>query len=387
MDWKFATRAIRIGSEPEKTTGATIPPVYLTSTYTQSVPGEPIDGYDYARCKNPTRDAFARCIASLENAKYGIATTSGLAAVNIIMQSLPAKSNIIVVDDIYGGAYRQFTTVLNEYHNYHFCDTTNLENLKNVCEKLGKVALIWLETPTNPLLKVTDIKAAVEIAKKYGALTVVDNTFLTPYLQNPINHGVDIIMHSATKYINGHTDLLAGIIATNNEELHNKMMHVQKTVGNGLSPFDSWLALRGVKTLEVRMQKHQENAQKVAEYLRNHKKIQKVIYPGFSDFKGHEIMKKNCNGNFMGGGMISFYIDTNFNGAAKFLGNLKVIQLAESLGGIESLVCIPARMTHASVPKELREKNGITDTLIRLSVGIENVEDLILDIETALKFC
>lgn len=387
MNWKFATRAIRIGSEPEKTTGATIPPMYLTSTYTQSIPGEPIDGYDYARCKNPSRDAFARCIASLENTKYGIATSSGLAAVNIIMQSLPAKSNIIVVDDIYGGAYRQFTTVLNEYHNYHFCDTTNLENLKNLCEKLGKVALIWLETPTNPLLKVTDIKGAVEIAKKYGALTVVDNTFLTPYLQNPIEHGVDIIMHSATKYINGHTDLLAGIITTNNEEFHNKMMHVQKTVGNGLSPFDSWLALRGVKTLEVRMQRHQENAKKVAEYLSNHKKIQKVIYPGFNDFEGYDIIKKNCNSNFIGGGMISFYIDTNFQGASKFLGNLKVIQLAESLGGIESLVCIPARMTHASVPKELREKNGITDTLIRLSTGIENVEDLLLDIEISLKLC
>ncbi len=387
MEWKFSTKAIRIGSEPDKTTGSTIPPVYLTSTYTQSIPGEPIDGYDYSRCKNPSRDAFARCIASLENANYGIATSSGLAAVNIIMQTLPAKSNIIVVDDIYGGAYRQFTTVLNNYHNYHFCDTTNLENLKNLCNKLQKVDLIWLETPTNPLLKVTDISGAVQIAKQYKAITVVDNTFLTPYLQNPINLGADIIMHSATKYINGHTDLLAGIITTNNEELHNKMMHVQKTIGNGLSPFESWLALRGVKTLAVRMDKHQDNTYKVAEFLKNHPKIQQVIYPGFKDFKGYDVMKKNCNANFKGGGMISFYIDTDFNGAAKFLGSLKIIQLAESLGGIESLVCIPARMTHASVPKSLRETNGITDNLIRISIGIENIEDIIEDLSSSLDKC
>ncbi len=387
MKWKFATRAIRIGSEADTSTGATIPPVYLTSTYTQKIPGEPIDGYDYSRCKNPSRDSFARCIASLENTKHAIATTSGLAAVNIIMQSLPAKSNIIVVDDIYGGAYRQFTTVLNNYHNYHFCDTTNLDNLENLCKKLGNIAMIWLETPTNPLLKVTDLSGAVQIAKKYGAKTVVDNTFLTPYLQNPIEFGVDIVMHSATKYINGHTDLTAGIIATNDDDFHNKMLHVQKTIGNGLSPMESWLALRGVKTLEVRMERHQQNAKKIAEFLEKHPKIQSVIYPGFKNFKGYEIMKKNCNQNFTGGGMISFYIDTNFTGAAKFLGNLKVVQLAESLGGIESLVCIPARMTHASVPKELREKNGITDNLIRLSVGIENIDDLILDIEEALKFC
>lgn len=385
MEWKFATKAIRIGSEPEKTTGATIPPMHLTSTYTQSIPGEPIDGYDYARCKNPTRDAFSRCIASLENTKHAIATTSGLSAVNLIMQSLPANSNIIVVDDIYGGAYRQFTTVFNEYHNYHFCDTTSLENLENLCEKLQKVDLIWLETPTNPLLKVTDISGAVKIAKKYGALTVVDNTFLTPYLQIPVTHGVDIIMHSATKYINGHTDLTAGIVATNKTELHEKMMHIQRTIGNGLSPFDSWLALRGVKTLEVRMERHQENALKITKWLEQNKRIQKVVYPALASFKGANIMKKNCNENFKGGGMISFYLDGNFNHVAKFLGNLKVIQLAESLGGIESLVCVPARMTHASVPKALREKNGITDNLIRLSVGIENVEDLILDIENAIK--
>ncbi|MFT4967395.1 MAG: cystathionine gamma-lyase [Candidatus Deianiraeaceae bacterium] len=387
MEWKFSTKAIRIGSEPDKTTGSTIPPVYLTSTYTQSIPGEPIDGYDYSRCKNPSRDAFARCIASLENANYGIATSSGLAAVNIIMQTLPVKSNIIVVDDIYGGAYRQFTTVLNNYHNYHFCDTTNLENLEKLCNKLQKVDLIWLETPTNPLLKVTDISGAVQIAKQYKAITVVDNTFLTPYLQNPINLGADIIMHSATKYINGHTDLLAGIITTNNEELHNKMMHVQKTIGNGLSPFESWLALRGVKTLAVRMDKHQDNTYKVAEFLKNHPKIQQVIYPGFKDFKGYDTMKKNCNANFKGGGMISFYIDTDFNGAAKFLGSLKIIQLAESLGGIESLVCIPARMTHASVPKSLRETNGITDNLIRISIGIENIEDIIQDLSSSLDKC
>lgn len=387
MNWKFATRAIRIGSEIDPINGATIPPIYMTSTYTQKIPGEPFEGYDYSRCKNPNRDALARCIASLENAKYGIATTSGLGAVNIIMQSLPAKSNIIVVDDIYGGAYRQFTTILQDYHNFHFCDTTNLENLENLCKKLGNVALIWLETPTNPLLKVTDITGAVQIAKKYNAKTVVDNTFLTPYLQNPINFGVDIIMHSATKYINGHTDLTAGIIVTNDENLHNKMMHIQKTLGNGLSPMESWLALRGVKTLEVRMQKHQENAIKVAKFLENHPKIQKTIYPGLTSFNGYNVMKTNCNENFTGGGMISFYINTDFTGASKFLGNLKVIQLAESLGGIESLVCIPARMTHASVPKEIREKNGITDTLIRLSVGIENVEDLIIDIEQSLKLC
>jgi cystathionine gamma-lyase len=355
-----------------------MPPIYQTSTYVQSSPGEH-KGYEYTRSHNPTRTRLQECLAATENAKHCFVTASGLSASSLIMHMLPKGSKIFCGDDVYGGTYRLFSKVFNEIHNYQFLDTTNLKNLEDqvIAEK---PALIWLETPTNPLLKISDIKAVSAIAKKVGALVVVDNTFMSPYFQNPLDHGADIVLHSMTKFINGHSDVVGGALMFNSDEIRDKIFFYQNAIGPSQSPFDSWLVLRGLKTLAVRMKAHEQNAIKIATYLEKHPKVEKVIYPGLVSHPQHALASKQMKGF---GGMITFFIKGGISESRKFLENLHIFALAESLGGVESLVDHPAIMTHASIPKEVREGLGIHDNLIRLSVGIEDGDDLISDLENA----
>jgi cystathionine gamma-lyase len=376
----FSTKAIHEGGHPDPTTGAIMPPIYQTSTYVQSSPGKH-QGYEYSRSHNPTRTRLETCLASLENAEFCLVTASGLSASTLIMHSLPAQSKILCGDDVYGGTYRLFTKVFPDIHQYEFVDTTNLKELeKNL--KLHKPKLLWLESPTNPMLKITDIKAACLLAKKYKTLVVVDNTFMSPFFQNPLNLGADIVLHSMTKFINGHSDVVGGAIMLNDKTLYEKLFYLQNAIGPSQSPFDSWLVLRGVKTLALRMKAHQENALKVASYLEKHPLVDKVIYPGLSSHPQHLIAKKQMSGF---GGMITFFIKGGLKESKKFLENVKLFALAESLGGVESLIEHPAIMTHASVPKSVRETLGIHDNLIRLSVGIEDVDDLIMDLDNGFK--
>lgn len=379
----FSTKAIRCGQECEEKTGAIIPPIFQTSTYVQISPGKH-KGFEYSRCVNPTRTNLETCLSALEGANYCVTTATGLGAITTVFNLFKNGANIICGDDVYGGVYRLLETIFEDRYNVKWVDTTNIENLEKACEEFGKVDLIWVEATSNPLLKITDIKRSSEIAKKYGAILGVDSTFLTPYLQKPLKLGADIAVHSLTKYINGHSDVLGGAILTDNEDMYKKVFHIQKTTGPTLSPFDSWLVLRGVKTLEIRMDRHQENAKKVVEFLQNHPKIDKILYPGLESHKGYEFLKSQTENKFSGGGMISIYIKGN---ADKFLENIKIIQLAESLGGVESLACLPAKMTHASIPKEVRDERGVTDNLVRLSIGIEGIDDIISDINSALMFC
>lgn len=376
----FSTKAIRIGQEPDSNTGAVITPIFQTSTFVQPYPGKPLDGYDYARCTNPTRRALESCLASLENANHAITTASGLGAITTVFNLLKKGANIICGNDVYGGTYRLLSTVFEDRYNVKWVDTTDATNVIKACEEFGKVDLLWVEAVSNPLLRVTDVAEVIKIAKKYGAITCVDSTFLTPYWQRPLDLDADIVVHSLTKYLNGHSDIIGGAILTNSKKLYDQLYYLQKTLGPAPSAFDSWLVLRGVKTLEIRMEKHQENALKVAEFLQKHPKVKKVLYPGLKSHSNAEILKEQTKNNFKGGAMISFYIDGD---AAEFITKTKIFLLAESLGGVESLACIPAKMTHASVPKEIREKNGITDNLIRLSVGIEGIYDLINDLNQA----
>jgi cystathionine gamma-lyase len=378
----FTTKAIRVGQDSDAATGAVITPIFQTATYQQNSPGNPTLGYDYTRCSNPTRRALEECLASLEDAKYGIATASGLGAINSVFNLFKKGANIICGNDVYGGTYRLLATVFEDRYNVKFVDTTDVENIRKACQEFGKVDLLHIEAVSNPLLRITDVKKAAEIAKEYGAITCVDSTFLTPYWQQPINLGADIVVHSVTKYINGHSDIIGGAIFTNDKNLYDKLFYVQKTLGPSLSPFDSWLILRGVKTLEIRLRQHQENALKVANFLLSHPKVEKVLYPGFESNKNFEILKSQTKNNYLGGAMISFYLKGD---ADKFLSKTKLFLLAESLGGVESLSCLPAKMTHASVPKAVREANGITDNLIRLSVGIEGIQDLIDDLVNAFE--
>lgn len=376
----FATRVIHAGGEPDKETGAIMPPIYQTSTYVQSSPGVH-KGYEYTRSHNPTRSRLQECLASLEQAKHCLVTASGLSAEMLIMHLLPAGSNIICGDDVYGGTYRLFTTVFHKMHNFKFIDTTDAKAVEKAVKEF-KPALIWLETPTNPLLKITDIVAVTNIAKKAKALTVVDNTFMSPYFQNPIVLGADIAMHSMTKYLNGHSDVVGGCIMMNDDKIHQKLFTLQNSIGPCHSPFDSWLVLRGLKTLAIRMEAHQKNAMVIAQYLEKHPKVVKVVYPGLKSHPQHAIAKKQMLGY---GGMITFFLKGDIKKSNKFLSTVKLFALAESLGGVESLIEHPAIMTHASIPKPIREKIGITDNLIRLSVGIENVDDLIEDLEMGFK--
>lgn len=377
-EMKFETKVIHVGGEPDPVTGAIMPPIYQTSTYVQSSPGEH-KGYEYTRSHNPTRTRLQECLASLENAKHCLVTASGLSASSLIMHMLPKGSKILCGDDVYGGTYRLFSKVFPDIHDYKFVETTDLKKLEKEIEAT-KPALIWLETPTNPLLKISDIAAISAMAKKVKALVVVDNTFMSPFFQNPLDHGADIVLHSMTKFINGHSDVVGGAMMFNSDELLEKLFYLQNAIGPAQSPFDSWLVLRGIKTLAVRMKAHQENAMKIATYLENHPKVEKVVYPGLKSHPQHELGKKQMSG---AGGMITFFIKGGIDESRRFLENVKLFALAESLGGVESLVDHPAIMTHASIPQKVREELGIFDNLIRLSVGIEDCDDLIADLEKA----
>lgn len=377
-EMKFETKVIHVGGEPDPVTGAIMPPIFQTSTYVQSSPGEH-KGYEYTRSHNPTRTRLQECLASLENAKHCFVTSSGLAASSLIMHMLPKGSKILCGDDVYGGTYRLFSKVFNEIHDYKFVDTTDLVKLEKEINET-KPALVWLETPTNPLLKISDIKAISALAKKVGALTVVDNTFMSPYFQNPLDHGADMVLHSMTKFINGHSDVVGGALMFNSDEIKEKIFFYQNAIGPSQSPFDSWLVIRGIKTLAVRMKAHQENAMKIANFLEKHPKVERVIYPGLKSHPQYELAQKQMKG---AGGMITFFIKGGIDESRKFLENVKLFALAESLGGVESLVDHPAIMTHASIPKNVREGLGIFDNLIRLSVGIEDCDDLVKDLEHA----
>lgn len=376
----FETRAIHVGGEPDPSTGAIMPPIFQTSTYVQSSPGVH-KGYEYSRTHNPTRTRLQECLASLESAKHCVVASSGLAASSLIMHSLPKGSKVICGDDVYGGTFRLFDKVFKGLHEFEYVDTTNLKQLEARIKKV-KPALIWLETPTNPLLKISDISAIVKLAHKVKAKVVVDNTFMSPYFQKPLELGADVVVHSMTKYINGHSDVVGGAIMLNDEKMFEKLTFLQNAIGTCQSPFDSWLILRGVKTLAIRMEAHAKNAQKIAEFLEKHPKVEKVFYPGLKSHAHHSLAKKQMSGF---GGMITFLVKGGMKDARKFLENVELFALAESLGGVESLVGHPATMTHASIPVETRKSLGIHDNLVRLSVGIENVEDLMFDLDRALK--
>lgn len=376
----FETRTIHVGGEPDPTTGAIMPPIFQTSTFVQSSPGKHL-GYEYSRTHNPTRSRLEECLASLENAQECLVTSSGLAATSLIMHALPHGSRILCGDDVYGGTFRMFTKVFQDTHQFIFSDTTDLKEFEKTVKDV-KPALIWLETPTNPMLKISDIEAICKMAKKAKALVAVDNTFMSPYFQNPLDLGADMVVHSLTKYINGHSDVVGGAIMTNKNSFYEKLRFLQNSVGPCLAPFDSWLILRGIKTLAIRMEATAKNAQKVAEFLEAHPQVEKVVYPGLKSHPQHKLAKKQARGF---GGMITFYIKGGLKSSRKFLESVQIFALAESLGGVESLVEHPAIMTHASIPANIRKELGINDNLIRLSVGIEHIDDLIGDLKQALK--
>ena len=379
MNQRFETRAIHAGCEPDSGTGAIMTPIFQTSTYVQESPGKH-KGYDYSRTHNPTRTALERNIASLEEGKHGLAFSSGMSAITTITQMLNAGDHIICSDDVYGGTFRLFDKVLKKFNlEFDFIDLTNLQSLERYIKNTTK--LVWLESPSNPLLKLIDIEATARIAKSRGIVTVVDNTFATPFFQKPLKLGADIVMHSTTKYLNGHSDVIGGALVMNDQELYNKLQFLQNAAGGVPGPFDCFLVLRGIKTLAIRMERHAGNALKIAQFLENHPKVRKVIYPGLTSHPQHELAKRQMTGF---GGIVTFFIKGGLEAARKFLERVKVFSLAESLGGVESLIEHPAIMTHASLPKEVREKIGISDELIRVSVGIENVDDLIGDLKQAL---
>ena len=376
---KFNTKTIHGGQIKEKAYGAVMPPIYQTSTYSQKSPGEH-SGYEYSRTQNPTRHALERSIASLENAKYGLAFSSGLSAIDAIMKLFSPGDEIISTNDLYGGSYRLFEKVFKKFGlKFVFTDLRNLNEIGNLIS--SKTKLIWVETPTNPMINIVDIEGLSKICKTNNLLLAVDNTFSTPFLQKPIDLGADIVMHSATKFLAGHSDVILGLLALSNDELAEKLFFMQNSSGAICGPMDSFLTLRGIKTLHVRMQRHCENARVIANYLKKHDKVDNVYWPGFENHPNHNIAKSQMN-DF--GGMISFTVKGNFDLVKRITSSFKVFTLAESLGGVESLVNHPATMTHASIPKEERDKIGITDNLIRLSVGIEDISDLVDDIEQAI---
>ncbi len=380
---KFSTRCIHGGQSPEPATGAVSVPIYANSTYAQEAPGEH-KGYVYARGANPTRHAFERCLADLENGIAGYAFASGLAATTAVLDLLPAGSHIVACDDLYGGTIRLFERIKKESTNLSvsYIDMTKKDALEKAIRK--NTRMIWIETPTNPLLKIIDLAAVAKVAKKKKILSVCDNTFATPALQRPLDYGFDISLHSATKYIGGHSDLIAGAVVVKDKKLAEKIKFIQNAAGGILGPFESFLALRGLKTLALRMERHSANAQKIAEFLSKHKKVAKVMYPGLKSHPGHAFAKKQMD-DF--GGIVTIDLKGGIKESRAMLSACKVFTLAESLGGVESLIQHPAIMTHASLSKEQREKVGITDGTIRLSVGIEDADDLIKDLEQALKVC
>jgi len=377
---KFNTKTIHGGQQPDKAYGAVMPPIYQTSTFAQSTPGGH-KGYEYGRTHNPTRTALENALASLENGNYGLAFGSGLAAIDAIIKLLKSGDEVISTSDLYGGTYRLFTKVFENYGiKFHFIRMENASNIEAYINE--NTRLIWTETPTNPMMNIIDIEVTAAIAKKHNIILAVDNTFATPYLQRPLDLGADIVMHSATKYIGGHSDLVMGALVVKDKEIADKLYFIQNASGAICGPMDSFLALRGIKTLHVRMQRHCENGKAIAEYLAAHPKVEKVYWPGLEDHPNHDIAKRQMD-DF--GGMISFVTKgDDYDQAIKIVENLKVFTLAESLGGVESLAGHPASMTHASIPKATREKTGVIDALIRLSIGIEDVDDLIEDLAQAL---
>lgn len=378
-EYGFDTRAIHAGQAPDPTTGAIMTPIFQTSTYVQSSPGEHT-GYEYSRTQNPTRHALEDCIASLEGGEFGIAFASGCAATATILHMLSPDAHVVSGDDIYGGTYRLFTRVMDDRAlDFTFVDMTDLDTFEAALT--DKTELVWLESPTNPLLKICDIKKLCEIAHARGITVVVDNTFMSPYFQNPLSLGADMVVHSTTKFINGHSDVVGGIVVTNHEESAKKLHFLQNSIGAVPGPMDCWLVLRGLKTLHVRMRQHEESAHKIAEWLEAHDAVESVLYPGLESHPQHAIAKEQMNGY---GGMITFFLKDGLDKARRMLESVQVFTLAESLGGVESLIEHPAIMTHASVPKEVREELGITDGLVRLSVGIEHYDDLLADLDRAL---
>jgi cystathionine beta-lyase/cystathionine gamma-synthase len=378
---KFNTKTIHGGQEHDPAYGAVMPPIYQTSTYAQSTPGGH-KGFEYSRTHNPTRKALEDAFASIENANYGLAFGSGLAAIDAIIKLLKPGDEVISTNDLYGGTYRLFTKVFEKFGiTFHFIGMDNAANIEGYINKNTK--LIWVETPTNPMLNIIDIKAVAKAAKKHNVLLAVDNTFATPYLQTPLDFGADIVMHSATKYLGGHSDVVMGALMLNDKSIAEELYFIQNASGAVCGPQDSFLVLRGIKTLHIRMQRHCENGKAVAEFLKSHPKIENVYWPGFETHPNHDIAKTQMN-DF--GGMLSFTTKgNNYDEAIKVVERLKIFTLAESLGGVESLSGHPASMTHASIPKEEREKTGVVDSLVRLSVGIEDEEDLINDLKQALQ--
>ncbi|MBL0181141.1 MAG: cystathionine gamma-synthase [Chitinophagaceae bacterium] len=377
---KLATKFIHAGAEPDPSTGAIMTPIYQTSTYVQAAPGKH-KGYEYARSQNPTRKALEDAYAIIENAKFALAFGSGVAATDSVMKLLNPGDEVIAANDMYGGSYRLFTKVWERYGiKFKYIDTTDAANVKAAVT--AGTRLIWVETPTNPLMNISDIAAIAAIAKEAKAWLCVDNTFASPYLQNPLDLGADIVMHSATKYLGGHSDVIQGALMMNDADLREKLYFIQKSCGAVPGPMDCFLVLRGIKTLHVRMKQHCENGEKIAHWLRNHSKVARVYWPGFEDSPGHAVAKKQMRGF---GGMISFVLkDETVEAATKVLSSTHLFSLAESLGGVESLINHPASMTHASIPREERIKNGLSDSLIRLSVGIEDADDLIEDLKQAI---
>jgi cystathionine beta-lyase/cystathionine gamma-synthase len=377
---KFSTKAIHVGQEPDPTTGAIITPIYQTSTYVQEELGKH-KGYEYARTQNPTRTALEECLASLESGKFGLAFASGCAATNTVMNLLSQGDHVIVGEDVYGGTYRIFDKVFRRYGiDFSFIDSQDVRNAEKVIKPNTK--MIWMETPTNPLLRLADLDAYAKLARKHKLITVVDNTFASPYLQRPLEMDIDLVVHSTTKYLGGHSDVVGGAILTSNEELYENLKFHQNAVGAVPGPHDCWLVLRGIKTLAIRMREHEKNARAIAAFLEKHPAVEKVIYPGLPSHPQHELAKRQMHGF---GGMLSIVVKGGVESAKSLLQGTKLFALAESLGGVESLIGHPATMTHASIPKADREARGIVDGLVRLSVGIEDVDDLIEDLNGALK--
>lgn len=377
---KLGTKFIHAGVVPDPTTGAIMTPIYQTSTYVQEGPAQH-KGYEYARSQNPTRTALENAFAAIENGKYGLAFSSGVAATDAVIKLLQPGDEVIAASDMYGGTYRMFTKIFSKFGiKFHY---VNMQDANNIIQYINSnTKLIWTETPTNPLMNITDIAAVASIAKQHKVLLCVDNTFASPYLQNPLDLGADIVMHSVTKYLGGHSDVIQGCLVMNDKELREQLYFIQKSCGAVPGPQDCFLVLRGIKTLHVRMQRHCENGEKIANFLRRHPKVAKVYWCGFEDHSNYEIAKKQMRGF---GGMMSFTLnDERPDTVKKLLSSTKIFALAESLGGVESLINHPASMTHASIPREERIKNGLTDSLIRLSVGIEDAEDLIDDLNEAI---
>ena len=377
---RFNTKAIHGGQAPDPAYGAVMPPIYQTTTYAQTTPGGH-KGFEYSRTHNPTRQALEKALASIENGKHGLAFGSGLAAIDAVLKLLKPGDEVISTNDLYGGSYRLFTKIFEGFGiKFHFVGIDNVQTVEDTIN--ANTRLIWVETPTNPMMNVIDIKAVAQITQKHKIILAVDNTFASPYLQQPLDFGADIVMHSATKYIGGHSDVVLGALIVNDDDLAKRLSFIQNASGAICGPMDSFLTLRGIKTLHVRMQRHSENGRAVAEYLSNHPKIQNVYWPGFENHPNHQVAKAQMK-DF--GGMLSFVPKgADFDAAIRIIENLRVFTLAESLGGVESLAGHPASMTHASIPRVEREKSGVVDSLIRLSVGIEDAQDLIDDLEQAI---